>query len=52
MMSAPVASHSADMALIDEIRWARNAFEAILASSDDCNEQDGSDEKETKRKRG
>ena len=35
--SAPVASHTADMLLMLEIRWARNALAASLLSSLDLN---------------
>lgn len=34
-ISAPVASHMEEIALMDEMRWARNALDAILASSAD-----------------
>ena len=32
---APVASHRADIELMEETRWARNAFATSLDSSDD-----------------
>ena len=33
--SAPVASHKAEMELMEEMRWARKAFATSLESSDD-----------------
>ena len=37
--SAPVTSHSAEMELIDEMRWARKAFAVSLDSSADLAER-------------